>query len=66
MIKVEINNGQELELVDDKECDCLKLRKYDSKGILTKAVAMKYGEFVMLMNYFNNCKNGIEESDYIK
>lgn len=66
MIKVEVNNKQNLVLVDDKKADCLKLRSYDSKGNLTEARSMEYGDFVMLMNYFRNCKDGIEESDYIK
>ena len=66
MIKVEVNNKQNLVLVDDKEADCLKLRTYNNNGELTEAYPMEYGEFVMLMNYFRNCKNGIEESDYIR
>ena len=66
MISVDVNNGQKLALVDDTEADCLKLRKYDSKGVLIEACAVEYGEFVMLMNYFRNCKNGTEKSDYIK
>lgn len=66
MIKVDINNEQELELEDEPDLDCLELRIYDSRGVLTEVYAMEYGEFVMLMNYFRNCKNGIEKSDYIR
>ena len=66
MIKIEVNNKQNLVLEDDKGADCLKLKTYDSKGKLTEAYSMEYGEFVMLMNYFRNCKEGTEESDYIR
>lgn len=62
--KIEVNNGRHLELYDVE--DGIEIVTYDSKGLVENYQIITPGEFVMLLNYYRNCKKGIEKSDYIQ
>lgn len=59
MKTIPVNNGQEINL------------KLTNKGLVvenfgsTELFTIPDYELVMLLNYYCNCKNGLEKSDYI-
>lgn len=58
-ISVNVNNGHTMELTQEKH-----------DGLITCTTAgytakISPGDLVMLINYYVNCKNGTEISDYI-
>jgi hypothetical protein len=59
-ISVDINNGQIMRLTQSKHDGIIIMTSW---GI---EVLIQPGELVMLMNYYRNCKDGKEESNYIK
>jgi len=59
-ISVDVNNGGIMTLIQEKHDESITLSSHGSE------YKVDPGEFVMLMNYFRNCKMGREESDYIQ
>ena len=64
-ISVDINNGRIMELTQNEHDGFITLScgNGEHKDYSAK---IDPGELVMLMNYYRNCKDGSEESDYIK
>ena len=69
IISFEINNGQTMQLVqrqhNGKTLIIIKDDKDNHETIPDSEAFIDPGEFVMLINYFRNCKQGMEESNYI-
>ena len=59
-ISVDVNNGGIMTLAQEKHDGDIVLTSHNCEYRITP------GELVMLMNYFRNCKSGLEESDYIQ
>lgn len=59
MKRIKINNGKVVELDNNKAI------YKDNKGNIYRELNISDGDIIMLLNYYINCKNGIEESDYI-
>lgn len=64
MIKLDINNNRVVELEYKNNWTVVTMR--DSEGEVEERFGIEDGDMVMLLNYYQNCKNGLEESDYIK
>ena len=68
-LSFEVNNGRKMELVQGEHDGFVSILMTDSKGnpekFNSKECFIEPGEMVMLINYFRNCKNGTETSDYI-
>jgi len=65
MISFDINNQQTLKLTQEIHDGCVMLRRYDSDSNGDAEWSIAPGDMVMLLNYYRNCKDGIEVSDYI-
>lgn len=63
MKRININNGDYLEIKPTE--NGLSVERRDQNGNLEREEYVPDGDFVMLMNYWRNCKHGIEKSDYI-
>jgi len=65
-----INNGRTLKLIQRSHDGSILIHIEDSNGhietIPDNEAFIDAGDMVMLINYFRNCKNGTEKSDYIK
>lgn len=65
-----INNGRIMKLIQRKHDGAVLIHIEDQNGhmetISDKEAFIDAGDVVMLVNYFRSCKNGTEESDYIK
>ena len=59
-ISVDVNNGRIMTLTQEAHDDFIILSTDGYK------IKIAPGELVMLMNYYSNCKDGTEQSDYIK
>ena len=68
-ISFEVNNGRTLELMQHEHDGVVSIHITDANGntetIPQNEKFITPGEMVMLINYFRNCKNGTETSDYI-
>lgn len=65
MIKLEINNNRNIEISQQISDGKINVDVLDSNGEVEYYYTITAGEMVMLLNYFQNCKDGIEKSDYI-
>ena len=69
-ISFNINNGGKLKLIQREHDGKTLIVREDENGshesMLDSTSFISAGDFVMLINYFRNCKEGIEISDYIK
>jgi len=65
MISFDINNQQTLKLTQETHDGCVMFRCYDSDSNVDAEWSIEPGDVVMLLNYYRNCKDGIEVSDYI-
>lgn len=63
MKKIEINNGNSIVLETTK--GGVEIIHCDSGNGIEYSYNIPDGEFVMLLNYYRNCKCGLEKSDYI-
>lgn len=64
MIKIEANNQKVIELKYKNNWTVVTVK--NSKGNIEKRYGIEDGDLVMLLNYYQNCKYGLEISDYIK
>lgn len=60
---IEVNNGREIiiKMINNG----IKVVSYESNGVIDKDYVIPDGEIVMLLNYYLNCKSGVEKSNYI-
>ena len=60
---IEVNNGREIiiKMINNG----VKVVSYESNGVIDKDYVIPDGEIVMLLNYYLNCKFGVEKSNYI-
>ena len=69
-ISFNVNNGGKLKLIQREHDGKTLIVREDENGnnesIPDRSAFISAGDFVMLINYFRNCKEGIEISDYIK
>lgn len=65
MIKLNINNQQSIEISQEVVDGKINVDVLDPNGEVDYFYEIEAGELVMLLNYFQACKNGIEKSDYI-
>ena len=59
MKTIEVNNGEKINI--ELKNNGLKVENFGS----TESFVIPYHEIIMLLNYYRNCKSGIEKSDYI-
>ena len=59
MKKINVNNDRIVEIEGNK------VIYRNSKGEIDRELIISDCDIIMLLNYYINCKNGIEESDYI-
>lgn len=64
MIKIEVNNQRVIEL--EYKNNWTVVTEKNSKGNVEKRYGIEDEDLVMLLNYYQNCKDGLEKSDYIK
>lgn len=64
MIKIEVNNQRVIEL--EYKDNWTVITEKNSKGDVEKRYGIEDGDLIMLLNYYQNCKDGLEKSDYIK
>lgn len=64
MIKIEVNNQREIEI--EYKNNWTVITEKDSKGEVERRYGIEDEDLVMLLNYFQACKNGDIESDFIK
>lgn len=62
---IEVNNKRSIEVAPGAN-NTLYIAHKDSNGNTEKVTFIPEHEIVMLLNYYYNCKNGIEKSDYIQ
>ena len=69
-ISFNVNNGGKLKLIQREHDGKTLIIREDENGnnesTPDSSAFISAGDFVMLINYFRNCKEGIEISDYIK
>lgn len=63
MKEIEVNNGCKIVLKSKPEGT--EIIHCNSNGDIEYSHIIPDGEIVMLLNYYRNCKDGLEESDYI-
>lgn len=61
MMKIQINNKREIELVQEKYDGEVKVNYMDSKGKLECSYNISPGDMVMLLNYYHYKKTRNEE-----
>ena len=66
MIRLDANNGDFIEVMQENAGQEITVKLLDSKGEIESNYTIRPDEAVMLLNYYQSCKNGYEESDYIK
>ena len=59
MKKIKVNNNNTIELEGNK------VTYRDSNNNIYRELNISDGDIVMLLNYYINCKSGIEKSEYI-
>lgn len=59
MKTIEVNNGRKINM--ELNSNGLKVENFGS----TESFIIPDHEIIMLINYYCNCKSGIEKSDYI-
>lgn len=68
-LSFDVNNGRKMELIQRQHDGKILIHVEDGNGnaevIPDHEAFIDPGEMVMLINYFRNCKNGTETSDYI-
>ena len=62
-MKIKVNNGDKLILTSTNKG--LQVNIQNNKGVVFKSYTISEGDLVMLLNYYQNCKNGLETSSYI-
>lgn len=62
-MEIKVNNRDTLILTSTNKG--LQVDRKTSKGIVDKSYTISEGDLVMLLNYYQNCKNGLEISSYI-
>lgn len=60
MISFDVNNGGQITIHQDGHDKPLEVYYSDIGTTYISA-----GDFIMLLNYYHNCKRGIEKSEYI-
>lgn len=69
-LSFDINNGRTLKLIQRQHDGKVLIHVEDAAGnmepIPDNEAFITPGDAVMLINYFRNCKNGRETSDYIR
>lgn len=66
MIKLNVNNNQKIKISQDKEDKKINVDVLDKNGQVEYSYTIEAYEMTMLLNYFLNCKDGTEPSDYIR
>lgn len=66
MIKLNINNQQSIEISQEVVDGKINVDVLDLNGEVDYFYEIEAGELVMLLNYYQDCKDGLEKSDYIK
>ncbi len=61
--KIEVNNQRYLEL--QPQDNGIQVVTLGANGDVENTYVVSDGEIVMLLNYYRNCKSGLEKSDYI-
>ena len=64
-ISVDINNGRKMTLEQYKHDGGIRVTTGRGK-VIDNGFEISPGDLVMLVNFYLNCKEGIEQSDYIK
>lgn len=64
MIKLDVNNQRFIEMEYKNNWTVVTTK--DGKGNIENSYGIEDADMVMLLNYYQNCKDGIEASDYIK
>ena len=57
--KIKVNNNNTIELEENK------VTYRDNNNNIYRELNISDGDIVMLLNYYINCKSGIEKSEYI-
>lgn len=69
-LSFDVNNGRKMELIQGEHDGFVSILITDANGNMEKFNSQESfiepGEMVMLINYFRNCRNGTEKSDYIR
>ena len=60
---IEVNNQRKIVL--ESKSENIEVTAYNSDGSVDYNYDIPDGDVVMLLNYYRNCKAGIEKSDYI-
>ena len=63
MKEIEVNNG--CKIVLENKSRGIEIIHCDSNRVIEYSYNIPDGVFVMLLNYYRNCKSGREKSDYI-
>ena len=63
MKEITVNNNRTLTLLPDK--NGIEVIVQDGGGGIENSYVVPDGDIVMLLNYWKNCKDGIEDSIYI-
>ena len=63
MKEITVNNNRTLTLLPDK--NGIEVIVQDGGGGIENSYVVPDGDVVMLLNYWKNCKDGIEDSIYI-
>ena len=63
MKEITVNNNRTLTLQKDK--NGIEVVVQDGRGGIEYSYIIPDGDIVMLLNYWRNCKDGKEKSDYI-
>jgi hypothetical protein len=63
MKEITVNNDRTLTLTTNK--NGIEVITQDGGGGIENSYIIPDGDIVMLLNYWRNCKAGIEKSDYI-
>ena len=61
MKTIEVNNGRKINM--ELNSNGLKVENFCGS---TESFIIPDHEIIMLLNYYRNCKSGIEKSDYIE
>lgn len=61
---IPVNNQGSIKILEHK--GGVIVEHIDSKGQPEQRNFINEADIVMLLNYYYNCKNGLEKSDYIK
>lgn len=65
MRRIFVNNGDSIVLNADSNEKGLEVVSLDSNIGINYSYVIPEGEMIMLLNYYRNCKSGLEKSDYI-